>query len=503
MSKYIIKSILISWLILYNCSGYNKQNLNKTKPNIIFILADDLGFSDLPNYGNSFNEAKNLNKLAQEGMQFSNAYAASPVCSPSRASIQTGIYPARIGINDFLPGHWRPYEELVVPINKTQYLPTNYKTIGEALQEEGYRTAYFGKWHLGFNEKYYPKNQGYDESVVYNGGGFFDFNHNMIPPTNYPKGTILSQGLTNLSLDFIEKNKNDPFFLFLSHYDVHVQLEAQDSLIQKYLDKPKAKDYPSNAVYAAMVENIDTSVGEIMDKLESLNLSDNTIIVFFSDNGGLIKRYDETPLISNRNLHFYQGDSMQYVASSNKPLRSEKGTVFEGGIREPLIVKWPGKVAPGSTSEALVSGLDIFPTFLEMANTQQVPTSIDGKSIVPELMSNSNKKERVLFWHYPVYHHDTPASAVRRGDWKLIHFFEDNHLELYNLKEDIGESRNLVNQDPEIADELFELLEKWRKDVEAALPTKNPNFDVSRRLEWSKHPSLDKIIEEIHKYNNK
>ena len=497
MQKRIFRTvtlILLSSLILSSCKK-KKGGKDNTRPNIVFILADDLGWSDLPSYGNTFNEATNINKLAMEGMQFYNAYAANPVCSPSRASIQTGQYPARIGINDFIPGHWRPYELLTVPINRTQFLPLDYKTIGEALQDEGYRTGYFGKWHLGFTEKHHPRNQGYDESVVYNGGGFFDYNEKMNPATNYPEGTVLSEALTNLSLNFIEKNKNNPFFLFLSHYDVHVQLEAQDSLIKKYLNKPKTNEYPSNAVYAAMVENVDTSVGKIMDKLESLDLSKNTVVVFFSDNGGLVKRYDEIPLIAQRNLHYYQNDTLRYVATSNKPLKKEKGTVYEGGIREPLIIKWPDKIEPGSTSKALVSGIDFFPTFLEIAEAKSTNQIIDGKSIVPVLMKKNNiSEERVLYWHYPVYHHDAPAGTIRKGNWKLIQSFQDDSIELYDLENDIGESNNLVDQESETVKELYTLLKNWRTDINAALPMKNESFDVSRRKEWSRHPSFDDML---------
>jgi len=490
--KKIIQIIFILAFI-FSCKSKESENKETKPPNIVFILADDLGWADLPSYGNKFNEAPNIEKLASQGVQFNNAYAANPVCSPTRASIQTGQYPARIGINDFLPGHWRPYEQLIVPTNKTQYLPLDYETIGEVLQKAGYKTGYFGKWNLGFTEKHYPKNQGYDESVVYNGGGFFDYNETMAPQTNFPEGTVLSEALTNLSVDFIDKNKDQPFFLFLAHYDVHVQLEAQDELIKKYLNKPKVDGYPSNAVYAAMVENVDTSVGRIMNKLEELNLSDNTIVVFFSDNGGLVSRFDEIPLVAKRNLHYYENDSLQYIASSNKPLRAEKGTVFEGGIREPLIVKWPGKTKAGTKSDALIGGIDFFPTFAEMANAKISNQIIDGKSIVPDIIGESKDYERVIFWHYPVYHHDVPAGAVRKGDWKLIQFFDDNHLELYNLKNDIGETKDFTDEYPEKTKELFTLMEGWRNSVDAAMPVENPNFDENKRHEWGRHPDRDDI----------
>lgn len=477
------------------CKAEPKAAVSKEErpPNIVFILADDLGWSDLPVYGNRFNEAPNLELLASEGVRFTNAYAANPVCSPTRASIQTGQYPARIGINDFITGHWRPYERMRVPINKTQYLPAHYETIGEVMQKAGYATGYFGKWHLGNSEEQLPKNQGYDKSVVYNGGGFFDYNSRMTPQGDFPEGKVLSEALTDLSVDFVNENKSRPFFLFLAHYDVHVQLDAQEHLIEKYLKKPKAEGYPSNAVYAAMVENLDTSVGRIMNTLQALNLEDNTVVVFFSDNGGLVSRFDKIPLLAKERLKYYEGDTLQYVASSNRPLRAEKGTIFEGGIREPFIVKWPGTTRPGSTSDALVSSVDLLPTFAEIANFKELGNQvIDGQSLVHGLQGNQMDTERTLFWHYPVYHHAVPASAIRKGDWKLIHFLDDGHKELYNLKDDLGENNDLSKTEIDRVNELFALLENWYSEVEAAMPVENPDFDESRRYEWGRHPSVDR-----------
>ena len=300
----------------------------------------------------------------------------------------------------------------------------------------------------------------------------------------------LSEVLTDYSIDFIEKNKEQPFFLFLAHYDVHVQLDGDMDLIEKYLNKEKPDHYPGNAVYAAMVEHIDRSVGRVMDKLESLGLAENTLVVFFSDNGGLVSRFDEIPLLAKSKLPIYEGSNLQYVASSNHPLRAEKGTVFEGGIREPLIVKWPGKVAAGAQSDQLISSVDFFPTFVELANGK-LPAGqpLDGESFTGILRGSDPTEERAIFWHYPVYHHDVPAGAVRKGDWKLIEFFVDDHVELYNLKEDIGEQNDLAEQMPAKAEELRGLLREWRQSVNARLPVPNPDFDESRRLEWGKHPS--------------
>ncbi|MEZ5044514.1 MAG: sulfatase [Saprospiraceae bacterium] len=461
---------------------------DEPRPNIVFILADDMGWADLPVYGNRFNEAPNITQLANEGMRFDNAYAACPVCSPTRASIQSGQYPARVGITDFITGHWRPFEEVIVPINRTQYLPLENITFAEKLKEAGYATGYFGKWHLGGGE-HIPTNQGYDEQVVYNGGGFFEYGQRMNPPQDFPKEKVLSEALTDLSVSFIERHKDQPFLLFLAHYDVHVQLDAQPELIDKYLKKEKARDYPSNAVYAAMVENVDQSVGRIEKKLAELGLADNTIVIFFSDNGGLISRFDKIPLHATSKQYVYEGDTMQYIASSNAPLRAEKGTVYEGGIREPFIVKWPGKIKPGTLNHSIVSSVDFYPTFLALAGVEPSPSQpLDGISLVNTFREIEGDKERPIFWHYPVYHHAVPASVVRKGDYKLIENLVDRSLELYNLSEDISEKNNLAKVEPEKAAELYALLKDWQKEVKAAFPVANPDFDPSRRLEWGKHP---------------
>lgn len=481
-----IVSIAISLLAFSSCSMPATPG-NKS-PNIVFILADDLGWADLPVYGNRFNEAPNITKLADEGMRFDNAYAACPVCSPTRASIQSGQYPARVGVTDFITGHWRPFEQVIVPINRTQYLPLENITFAEKLKEVGYATGYFGKWHLGWGE-HIPSNQGYDEQVVYNGGGFFGFGSKMDPPTKFPEEMVLAEALTDLSVSFIDRHKDQPFLLFLAHYDVHVQLDAQQELIDKYLAKEKDESYPSNAVYAAMIENVDNSVGRIQAKLDELGLAENTIIIFFSDNGGLVSRFDKIPLHAKSKLHIYDGDTMQYIASSNAPLRAEKGTVYEGGIREPFIVKWPGKVGSGTLNHSLISSVDFYPTFLELANASPDPSqTLDGKSFLDQIVNGKEDYDRALFWHYPVYHHDLPASVVRKGDYKLIENLVDGSLELYNLADDIGEQQNLAKSMQEKTSELQGLLKEWQKDVNAEFPIPNPDFNADKRHEWGRHP---------------
>jgi len=478
-------------LCLPSChpSPHQESSLEGSRPNIVFILADDLGWADLPVYGNTFNEAPRLTQMAEEGIRFTHAYAACPVCSPTRASIMSGQYPARVGVIDFITGHWRPFEEVIVPKNRTQYLPEEIITMAELLKEAGYATGYFGKWHLGWEEKHQPGNQGFEEVNVYRGGGYFNYASRMSTPIEGEGKKVLSEALTDLSITFIQDQQESPFFLFLAHYDVHVQLDADSTLIQKYLTKEKAEDYPSNAVYAAMVEQVDQSTGRILDKLAELGLSENTLVVFFSDNGGLVSRFDRIPLLADSKMHVYENDTLQYVASSNAPLRAEKGTLYEGGIREPMILWWPGKLESGQVNGALVSSVDFLPTFAELAGVGLPDDQeFDGISLVDILEGKPPDPERAIFWHYPVYHHDQPASAVRKGKWKLIHNLVNDQRMLYDLEKDIGETTDLSQEEPDLTEELYRLLEEWRVDCRAEFPVPNPEFDTARRFEWGIHP---------------
>jgi len=448
-----------------------------------------MGWADLPIYGNKFNEAPRLAQMADEGIRFTNAYAACPVCSPTRASIMSGQYPARVGVIDFISGHWRPYEEVIVPKNRQQYLPEEILTMGEILKEAGYATGYFGKWHLGWEDKYQPGNQGFEEVNVYKGGGYFSYASHMTTPIQVDSGKVLSEALTDLSLDFLREHKESPFLLYLAHYDVHVQLDADSSLIDKYLHKNKVAGYPCNAVYAAMVEEVDNSVGRILDKLDELGLSKNTLVVYFSDNGGLVSRFDRIPLLAKERQHIYEGDTLLYIASSNAPLRAEKGTVYEGGIREPMILRWPGTLEAGQVNDAIVSSVDFLPTFAELAGVGLPDEQVfDGISLVDILEGSAPDPQRAIFWHYPVYHHDQPASVVRKGRWKLIHNLVNDRRFLYDLESDIGESTDLSQSEPELAEELYQLLEEWRKECKAEFPVPNPAFDPARRYEWGIHP---------------
>jgi uncharacterized sulfatase len=450
------------------------------KPNFVFILIDDLGWSDVGCYGNQFNETPNIDRLASQGMRFTDAYAACPVCSPTRASIIAGQYPARIGITDFIAGHLRPWAKLDMVVNRQQYLPLETVTIAEALKSAGYATGAFGKWHLGGRD-YFPDKQGFDSMVLSNGR---HSSFRTIPPMEVGEGAYLSEFLTEQSEAFMEEHQDEPFFLYLSHFAVHIPLDARRELIEKYEMKPKPSTGINNPVYAAMVEHVDSSVGRIVAKLDELNLSERTVVIFMSDNGGLLQRYDgDGPLVT-----------------SNAPLRDEKGTLYEGGVREPMIVRWPGVVEAGTTCGAPVTSVDFYPTMLEIAGAEGNPDHVlDGESLVPLLKQSGGLPRDAIYWHYPSYHHSTPAGSIREGDFKLIEFFEDGRLELYDLEDDIGESRNLADAMPEKAKALQAKLAAWRESVNADMPTPNPDYDPARAEEWGKRVKPTKPVAQIEK----
>ncbi len=458
----------------------SKESSQAKKPNLVFILVDDLGWSDLPDYGNKFNQTPNIDALRKESMLFTDAYAASPVCSPARVAILSGQYPARVGMTDWVPGHWRPFEKMLAPINRAQELPLSSVTFGEVLKDAGYTTGYFGKWHLGDVADKYPNRQGFDSMVVYRGWGHFEMDKKLTPAdTSIPDSVHSADQLTKYTVDFIKQHAGKPFAVMLSHFAVHLPLEAKQKIIEKYEKAEKPDEGINNAVYAALLESVDDGVGEITSVLSELDIEDNTIIVFYSDNGGLRQIFDKSDDI---------------LVTDNAPLRDEKGALYEGGIRVPLLIKWPGKVKPNSTSSAIMNGMDLYPTFADMLGAKmQEGHTVDGESLVPALLASADTvmKDRTTFWHYPHYHHSVPASAVRSGDYKLIEFLDDNHVELYNLKEDIGESQNLAESMPEKAAELQTLLASWRQEVDAQMPTVNADYDASRSAEWGKHPDAE------------
>jgi arylsulfatase A len=430
----------------------------RQKLNFVFFLIDDMGWMDLACQGSKFYETPGIDRLASQGMRFTNAYAACPVCSPTRASIMTGRYPARLHLTDWIAGHVRPNAKLRIP-DWTKYLPLEEITIAEALKPAGYATASIGKWHLGGPE-YWPDKQGFDLNFAGTNQGqppsyFAPYKIQTIPSA--PDGEYLTDRLAEEACKFIDANKARPFFVYLPHYAVHSPLMAKKDVIEKYKAKADPASGQKNATYAAMIQSVDECVGRVCAKLEELNLADRTVVIFMSDNGGVAG------------------------TTSNAPLRAGKGTLYEGGIREPMIVRWPGAVKPGTTSDEAVISVDFFPTILEMAGVAPDPQRvIDGISFVPVLKQAGKLTREAIYWHYPHYHNTTPGGAIRAGDWKLIEYFEDGRVELYNLREDLGETEDLAASMPEKAAELRKKLADWRKSVGAQMPTPNPDYDPEK-----------------------
>ena len=427
--------------------------------NVVFILVDDLGWTDLGCQGSKFYETPNIDYLAREGMRFTQAYAACTVCSPTRAALMTGKYPARLHLTDWIAGHIRPKAKLKVP-DWQMHLPLEERTIAEAFQAAGYATASIGKWHLGGPE-FYPEHQGFDVNLggCERGQPPSYFSPYGIPTlTDGPKGEFLSDRLTDETLKFIERNQARPFFIYLPHYAVHTPLMGKPEVIAKYRRKADPRNPQHNPTYAALVESVDDSIGRLLKKLADLKLSGRTVIIFMSDNGGLVLR----------------------EITSNRPLRAGKGSAYEGGVRVPLLVKWPGVTPAGSTCDTAVITSDFPPTLMEIAGLKPAPDQVmDGESLVPLLQQTGGLRRDAIYWHYPHYHPGgaTPYSALRQGDWKLIEFFEDDHVELYNLREDIGERNDLAAKFPDRADTLRQKLHAWRAQVGAQMPTPNPNYD--------------------------
>jgi arylsulfatase A len=445
------------------------------KPNVVFLLVDDLGWADLGCYGSESYETPNIDKLASQGMLFTDAYAASPICSPTRAAIMSGKYPSRFNLTNF-DGNAGPSGRLIPP-DPSDYMPLNEVTMAESLKEGGYTTFFAGKWHLGHDEKYYPEHQGFDTNVAGHGYGqpgsyYFPYKHPVHTWSNVPgledgrEGEYLTDRLTDESVKFINNIGEKPFFLYHCYYSVHTPIEPREDLENKYKAKlamlPQSEDTPysslaghkmlksqNNSAYAAMVAAVDESVGRILAALDERGLASNTAVILTSDNGGLFR------------------------VTSNHPLKAGKAWLYEGGIRVPLIVKWPGAVKEGTRSEVPVTSTDFYPTILDMAGLPQKPAQhCDGKSLTPLLKGTGKIEREALFWHYPHYHSlgSTPSGAVRSGDYKLIENYEDSGLELYNLKEDPGEQNNLASKEKQKANELRLLLANWLKETKAAMP---------------------------------
>lgn len=450
---------VLVFLVATTSSFYGCTNHIEAPPNIVFILADDLGYSQIGCYGTNYYKTPNIDNLASNGMRFANAYAACAVCSPTRASIMTGKYPARLHLTDFLSGNKKDTYSLTQP-DWQKHLPLEEITFAEVLKDKGYQTAIFGKWHLSKEKTppgslpFNPDKQGFDESfVTYKPSG------SMIQPWQEAENDAHNvDTITSLSLDFIERNHDKPFFLFVSHNTIHDPLKEKVETIQRYEVLKETAAPENHPIIAAMIERLDNSCGKIFEKLNDLELDDNTVVIFFADNGGKDKYAKQTPF------------------------RAGKGWLYEGGIREPLIVKWKGKVTPGSISESLISSIDFLPTFLEMAKSNSIPASIDGLSFLPTLLNPQLESHTELFWHYPHYHNGSgmvPAGAVRSGNFKLIEWYEpkllnqDKTVELFDLEKDQWETIDISESNPEKAAELKKILNSWRIEVNAQMPTIN------------------------------
>jgi arylsulfatase A-like enzyme len=452
-------------------------------PNIILIVIDDMGWSDSAVYGSTFYETPAIDRLAREGVRFTNFYAAGSVCSPTRASLMTGRYPARIGITDWIGGE---DAGLLQPPKNLGHLPLEQETIGEAFAAAGYATGYIGKWHLG-TSVYMPGAQGFAFTKAVNNAGqpaayFFPYKDGKWEAVNVPdlgdgrEGEYLTDRLTDEAVGFIQRRRDQPFFLALSHYAVHTPLQARPDLKATYTAKAAAvygadepprrperdaftkvrQDHPT---YAAMVDSVDRSVGRILDALDTMRLAERTVVVFVSDNGGL------STLLNPR----------ANAPTANLPLRAGKGWLYEGGIRVPAIIRGPGVKTPGRVIDAPAITNDLYPTLLALAGIPARPAQhLDGASLNPLLNGTGPVTRDALFWHFPHYHGSgsRPSSAIRAGDWKLIEWLEDGRVELYNLARDPGESRDLATSEPAAAARLKSRLDAWRRDVNAQMPAR-------------------------------
>ena len=481
----IIFSLIVAAICLQACKDKTSvdKNINMQKPNIIFILADDLGAHDLSYAGSEYYESPNIDALAKEGVRFTQGYAAAQVCSPSRASIMTGQYTARHGITDWIGAStgekWgESHNTKILPPEYIHAIPENNITLAEALKAGGYKTFFAGKWHLG-DEPHSPENHGFEinkggwEVGTPKGGYYAPW---INPKLNYKyKGENLTMRLANETANFISESKDHPFFAFLSFYAVHGPIETTEEKWKKYRDKAEAQGIPDNGykmerilpirtvqdnpIYAGLIETMDDAVGVVLNRLKELGLEDNTIIVFTSDNGGVAS-----------------GDAF---STTNFPLRGGKGYQWEGGIREPYLIKAPMLKNGPKLIEYPVSGIDFYPTLLDLTGIDKPQNQIlDGVSLVP-LLKGEQLKKRPLFWHYPHYGNQggEPVSMIRKEDWKLIHYWEDGHDELYNLTQDPGEKVDLYAINPDMAQSLRNELDAYLNEVGAKLPNEQPFYD--------------------------
>jgi len=475
--------IKITTMLLF-LSLVSLTRVTAERPNIVFFLIDDLGYMDIgANNPDTFYETPNIDALAASGMRFTDGYAANPVCSPTRYSIMTGKYPSRVDATNFFSGK---LEGWFKPAPLHDRMPLDEITLADALKKAGYKTFFAGKWHLGPTEEYWPENRGFDTNIGgWRPGGPWGGDNYFSPYENPrledgPKGEYLTHRLASETIEFIKSNKDGPFLAYLSFYTVHTPLMAPWQLVRKYTRKAETlgligkqefateeqvlpiqrermvRISQQHAIYAAMVEAMDTNVGRVLDVLKDLGIEDNTVVCFTSDNGGL--------------------STSEGLPTSNLPLRGGKGWTYEGGIREPYLIRWPGVTKPGGVNSDPVCSIDFLPTLLEIAEID-FEHEVDGVSLVPILRENRPIDREALYWHYPHYSNQggIPSGAIRMGDWKLIERYEDGQLHLYNLKNDIGEKTDLAVMQPNRVASMKSKLHAWYKEVDAKfLQPKDP-----------------------------
>lgn len=470
-----LKLFIFIWMGL-SMSAYGQRN---EKPNIVFILADDLGWKDLGCYGNPFNETPNLDKLAQKGVRFTQAYAACPVCSPTRASILTGKYPARLRLTNFIAGSRVDSTSPVIPPKWEARLDTKEVTIAELLKNRGYATGMVGKWHLngkesGLLQKQGPWSQGFDYSRMIGKNGLDYYNYSILKDspsqTDYVDNgtTYLTDKLTDYGVEFISKHAKQPFFLYMAYSAPHIMIIPKADKLGKYMQKHDKFKGKYNPNYGAMIESLDDGVGRIMETLKEQGLLENTLVIFTSDNGGLgMTELGPAP-------------------TTNEPLRKWKGHVYEGGTRVPAIVSWEGRIPTETVSDVYYSSIDYLPTLCEMAGISKLPADVDGESQSGLFFqpSKTAPAQRPIFWHYPHFSNQMgrPAGAVRIGDYKLVELYESGKVELYNLKDDISESKDLSAQLGDKTRQMKQLLADWRTRVNAQMPLPNPAYSQTGQV---------------------
>lgn len=490
--RLVFRSVLLMTWLLFSSEELHAQRSSQTpaRPNIVFILTDDLGYTDLGCYGNPYHKTPHIDSLAQRGIRFKQAYVASPICSPSRAAIMTGKHPARLHLTNFLVGERTDPSSPVKPAPwAKEGLSGSEVTLAELMKKQGYATGMVGKWHLGSKEGQTPAHQGfdYDRVISKNGLDYYNYTITARNETVFEDNgaSYLTDKLTDYGVEFIEQNKDRPFFLYMAYSAPHVMIIPRGDKLRKYLleynkyEQKHNPDYVStvasgpgipmdeyrarfNPYYAAMLESMDDGVGRIMEKLNALGLDENTIVVFTSDNGGV-----GLPELGP-------------VPTRLDPLRMWKGHMYEGGVRVPLIASWPGRIQANSTTDQYITGTDHLPTFMELLNVDQLPPQMDGRSYLKTLLEPGITFDRgPIFWHYPHFSNQgsRPAGAMRLGDYKLVESYETGKVELYDLKNDISEKNDLSAVMPGRTREMAAMLKKWRDDIGANMPVPNPDYN--------------------------